>query len=54
MGEVPDWYQHLRAAKYLGVAPWDLAAQPVFWREAALAAEQVEHDYQERQNQKSG
>jgi hypothetical protein len=52
MGEAPDWYFHLRAAKYLGVAPWELSDQPVFWRNAALTAENVEGQYQEQQNQK--
>ena len=27
MGEIPDWYLLVRAARYLGVAPWDLASQ---------------------------
>jgi hypothetical protein len=42
MGEAPDWYLTLRAAKYLGVAPWDLAERPVWWQEIALAAEKAE------------
>jgi hypothetical protein len=32
----------LRAARYLGVAPWDLADRPVWWQEIALAAEAAE------------
>lgn len=53
MGEAPDWYETIRAAKYLGVPPWDLLSQPVFWRNAALTAESVENEYrrdQERRN----
>jgi hypothetical protein len=42
MGSCPHWYGLIRAAKYLGVAPWDLAAQPVTWMDWALAAEQAE------------
>lgn len=42
MGGVPDWYPLIRAARYLGVAPWDLARQPVWWREIALQAERAE------------
>lgn len=42
MGKAPDWYLFLRAAKYLGVAPWDLAIRPVWWRNIALEAEAAE------------
>ena len=42
MGEVPQWYRVIRAAKYLGVPPWDLAAKPLWWLEIALAAESAE------------
>jgi len=37
----------IRAARYLGVAPWDLAKQPIFWKYAALAAESAENLGQE-------
>lgn len=42
MGEPPDWYLLLRAARYLGVAPWDLAEKPAIWRDWALIAESEE------------
>jgi hypothetical protein len=42
MGEEPDWYPVLRAAKYLGVPPWDLAERPIWWTEIALAAQSAE------------
>jgi len=42
IGEPPDWYLLIRAARYLGVAPWDLARQPVVWRDWALIAESAE------------
>jgi hypothetical protein len=42
MGEVPEWYAVLRAAKYIGCPPWELAAQPEIWRQWALAAEGIE------------
>ena len=32
----------LRAARYLGVAPWDLAEQPAHWFQWALHAERAE------------
>jgi hypothetical protein len=50
MGEAPDWYVHLRAAKYLGVSPWELADAPAFWRHAALVAESAESTAQEHHN----
>jgi len=43
MGVLPEWYVLLRAARYLGVAPWDLLEQPLAWREWALAAEGAEN-----------
>jgi hypothetical protein len=42
VGEPPEWYAIVRAAKYLGVAPWALLDQPYFWFEVALAAEDAE------------
>lgn len=42
MGTLPSWYHTLRAARYLGVPPWDLVQQPVWWQEIALAAEAAE------------
>lgn len=43
MGSAPAWYITLKAAKYLGVPPWDLLERPVWWQEVALAAEAAEH-----------
>lgn len=42
MGRCPDWYRLVRAARYLGVAPWELAGQPSVWMEWALCAEAAE------------
>lgn len=50
---MPDWYQVLRAAKYLGVAPWQLLEQPVIWMDWALAAESAEIDAQNQLMQKA-
>lgn len=41
-GAVPDWYTTLRAARYLRVPPWDLAAQHPIWTTWALEAESAE------------
>lgn len=43
MGSVPEWYLLIRAARYLGVPPWDLMQQPAIWREWALTAENAEN-----------
>lgn len=41
-GSVPEWYRVIRAARYLGVPPWDLATKSTWWLEVALAAEDAE------------
>ena len=33
----------IRAARYLGVAPWELAERPSYWRNWALACENAEN-----------
>jgi len=38
----PDWYSLLQAAKYLGVAPWDLMERSVWWRDKAVIAASAE------------
>jgi hypothetical protein len=37
-----DAYRLIRAAKYLGVRPWELAEQCVYWREIAIIFESAE------------
>jgi len=39
---MPEWYPLIRAAHYLGVAPWELMMQPIAWQEWALMAESAE------------
>lgn len=41
------WYRVIRAAKFLGVAPWDLAEAPITWLDMAEATMQAEHAAQE-------
>lgn len=44
VGEVPEWYPLVRAARYLNTPPWELAeveAGP-WWMLVALAAEDAE------------
>jgi hypothetical protein len=42
MGACPDWYAFIQAAKYLGVAPWKLLKQGVWWQDKALIAMSAE------------
>lgn len=57
MGECPSWYRLIRAAKYLGVAPWDLAERPLTWVNMAEHAQDAEaharatHEQQNRARQ---
>ena len=48
MGAVPTWYRTLKAAQYLRVAPWELAAQSAFWLNAAETARVLEHEDEKR------
>lgn len=38
MAHCPDWYATIQAAKYLGVPPWELIRESIFWRDKALKA----------------
>ncbi len=38
----PDWYPLIAAARYLGVAPWELMEQSIWWQEKALIAQSAE------------
>jgi hypothetical protein len=42
LGELPQWYLLIRAARFLGVPPWELADKPLTWYYWALAAESAE------------
>lgn len=53
LGHCPPTYDLIRAAKYLGVAPWDLARQHHAWLELARdyeAAEQKARAHFEKQD----
>jgi hypothetical protein len=50
LGAQPALYKLERAAKWLGVAPWDLLERQSFWLTSALEYAQVEAEaLQERQ-----
>ena len=41
----------MRAARYLGVAPWELLQQPAAWLHWAITAETAEQEAQEALNE---
>lgn len=54
-GEVPEEYALVQAAKYLGVAPWDLAERPQWWTNLALTFSSAEAQAEkQRSAQKKG
>jgi hypothetical protein len=53
MGAVPEYVPLIRAAKYLGVAPWELAERPAAWRDWALAMEHGEASAQRQLQQRA-
>jgi hypothetical protein len=50
---MPDDYPLVRAAKYLGVAPWLLAEQSVLWQQRALLFEAAEIEAQKALEQQA-
>jgi len=47
MGACPDDYALVQAAKYLGVAPWELMEQSIWWMDRALMFMTAEYEAQE-------
>jgi hypothetical protein len=47
MGDKPEWYPLIRAARYLGVAVWDLLERPFVYVEWAIIAEAAEMEARE-------
>lgn len=43
-GEAPDYYFVIRAAKYLGVAPWELLEQHPLWQDWAFVCQSAENE----------
>jgi hypothetical protein len=54
IGEVPHWYRIINAARYLKVAPWELAQQSAFWLHAAESAQAAEAAAQNRRQRTAG
>ncbi len=53
VGYVPDWYPVIKAARYLGVPPWELVDRPAYWLHVALAAQGAEVSAEQRKSPKS-
>lgn len=51
-GYVPDWYMFLRAARYLGVAPWELLQQEKAWLYLAIESEGAENHAENKRAEK--
>ncbi len=47
MGECPDWYGYMQAAKYLGIPVPDIPSVPIWWVEKALVAMTAENEARE-------
>ena len=45
---MPNWYPLMQAARYLGVAPWELAEQSAVWVAWANIAHSAEVEAQEQ------
>ena len=42
VADPPEWYLNMRAARYLGIPPWDIENVAVKWRDMALMSEGCE------------
>lgn len=49
----PEQYLLIRAARYLHVPPWELARQPVYWRNWALLCDACEIDAENYHNERA-
>lgn len=54
MGELPDWYALLMAARYMHVPPWELLERSSCWREWALDAIAAENMAEKNLNSARG
>jgi len=52
-GYVPATYALFRAAKYIGVPPWELENVSVFWMNHALKYESIENEATAKRQERS-
>jgi len=45
-GRCPEYFGLFQAAKYMNVAPWELAKQSIWWQNKALVIMQAEYNAQ--------
>lgn len=51
--DYPEWYVVMRAAKWLGVPPWELAEKPVWWMQWAVLAMGAENRAEKTLNERA-
>ncbi len=54
MGECPDWYPIIQAAKYLGCTPPEMMEMPIYWQDKALICISAENEAQKIINKRGG
>lgn len=47
MGEPPEWWSSMQAARYLGVPWWELTKRSIWWRDKAIIAMNAENQAQD-------
>lgn len=52
-GYAPEEYLLFRAARYCGVAPWELEQQSVYWLNHALKYESIENEAQRMRHERA-
>lgn len=52
-GYVPQMYMLFRAAKYVGVPPWELSEQSIYWMNHALQYEQIENEAERKRHERA-
>lgn len=50
---VPEYWNIVQAAKYLGVKPWELIEQPIYWFNVAMICMSAESELQQKQQEKA-
>lgn len=52
-GAIPAWYMVIKAARVLGVPPWELLEREAVWMHWALAAKSAENKAQAAQRKRA-
>ncbi len=54
MGECPDWYPIIQAAKYLNCKPWELMEVSIYWQDKAIICISAENEAQKIISKRGG